>query len=242
LDGCAIGQALEGLQAMLVVAAMRHKGLGHWLTVNESFALWLTGVATAGLAIGVIFAWFALRDARQTRHAQLLSDFSLRWDSRAMNRSAALGGEFGPEGLVKLSNKIYGPDNEQPPLPPAELDKWKANLRDWYTVIAWPNLLETIGVMVNAGALPRRLVYRLWGSTIVSAWDRDWRLAAVAHRERLGGDTNIFEYFEWLAEQMSVESELDRLQGVADRRSPVGAAISAAASQDWAGAAAGTSS
>lgn len=47
--------------------------LHHWLNTNDGIALWLTGIATTTLAIGVLFAWRALQDARQTRHAQLSS-------------------------------------------------------------------------------------------------------------------------------------------------------------------------
>lgn len=208
-----------------------------WLNINQGLGVWLTGGATMGLVVGVIFAWFALRDARKTRHAQLLADFSSRWDSKEMNESAALGRAFAPKGLVELSNKIYGPDSQHP-AHPDDLEKWKANLADWYIAIAWPNLLETVGVMVHAKALPRELVYQLWGGPIIDAWSRDWELATVAHRDHLGDD-NVFRYFAWLAEKMNEERRRDAFYAAAGKPGPVGPAISAASSQGWAAGSAG---
>jgi hypothetical protein len=178
-----------------------------WLVHNEGLGTWLTGLATMGLAIGVVFAWSALRDARKTRHAQLLAVFSERFDDDSMNESAKLGRAFGPASLVQLSEKLYGSDAQHPP-DPADVEAWKANIDDWFSVTKWPNLLETIGVMVHAGALPRALIYRMWGGPIIDAWRRDWEKAVVAHRGHMD-DANIYRYFEWLAEQMEKEREID---------------------------------
>ncbi|HZT45089.1 MAG TPA: hypothetical protein VFA24_02820 [Gaiellaceae bacterium] len=176
-------------------------------------AVWLTGISTGVLAVGVFVAWVALSDAKKTRHAQLVAEFSARWDSRAILLSLRLGRDYGPVGLAELADKVLGVDS-----PDAD------NLRDWYRVSEWSNLLETIAVMVKDGALPSRMIYRMWGGTIITAWHRDWKLCAQRQRDKLGDD-NILRYLEELAGVMRDEQKREQLAG------PIGAAILDAAYQ-----------
>ncbi|MCW2974860.1 MAG: hypothetical protein JWM06_141 [Actinomycetia bacterium] len=206
------------MSTSLAPAADRIDRLHTWLDVNQGLGVWLTGFATLALALGVIFAWFSLRDARKTRHAQLVADFSKRWDSEEILASSKLGREFGPHGLVELTNKLYGPNASAPPNP--------SNLADWYQALMWPNLLETVGVMVHDGALPRRMVYRMWGGPIIDAWRQDFSPAIAAHRQQKR-DENIFRYFEWLAGEM--EAQRAKGERIWRMSGPVGAAISDAA-------------
>jgi hypothetical protein len=171
-------------------------GLNHWLTQHDAAAAWLTALGTLGLAAGVAFAWFALRDARQTRHAQLLADFSKRWDDSEILRAVNLARDYGPQGLVALTNKLFGTEAPIPPDPD--------NVADWDDALKWPNLLETIGVMVKEGALPKTMVFGMWGGPIVNAWRNHWEDATFAHR-RQKNDADIFIYFEWLAGEMERE-------------------------------------
>jgi hypothetical protein len=125
---------------------------------------WITAVATAILALGVVFAWGALEDARRTRHAHLVAEFSLRWDSADIVKSTQLGNEFSSAALEELAAKI-GPKGKRPQDPDSEeFKKFQANVADWDSVAQWPNLLETIGVMVSVGALPADMVYRVWAA------------------------------------------------------------------------------
>lgn len=198
------------------------------LIQHEALGTWLIGLATVALVIGVIFAWWAVKDARQTRHVQLLADFSQRWESDELADADRFAREFGPEGLAQLRDRLYGPNAIDPRAGGEELEKYGANLVDWFRVIKWPNLLEAVGVMANAGAIPTRLVYRMWGGTIIDAWRRDWEHAAKANRAHLK-DPEVFRYFEWLVRQMEYERERESRR---PRPGPIGAAILAGASQD----------
>jgi hypothetical protein len=200
-----------------------------WLTANQSYAVWLTGAATTALAVGVFFAWSAVRDARQTRHAQLLADFSRRWDDSEIISSVREGREYGAAGLVSLTEALYGVDPPTDPSSP-EFRRWHENLADWFEALKWPNLLETIGVMVHAGALPRQMVYRMWGGPIVDAWRNDWAPAVIVHR-RQKADENIFRYFEWLAGEMHREQLAERREATLSPSDGIGAAIADASSR-----------
>lgn len=204
-----------------------------WLVNHEALGTWVIGAATLILAASVIVAWFALRDAKKTRHAELLAEFSLRWDGDDIDDSAALGREFGAQGLAELSDRLYGPKAVDPRASADELQKYRANLADWFKVIRWPNLIETIGVMVRAGALPHRLVYRTWGGTIIEEWRHYWERPAVAHRIHKNDD-DAFKYFEWLAKRMERERKWERRRTKLLRRGSTRSVISGAASQDHA--------
>lgn len=198
-----------GLAGSHAPALDDHHGHTDSLVWIAAIAGLLTAVATTAL---VVIAWRALasvqaardglRDARDTRHAQLLADFSARFDSRTMKRSDALAREFGPDGLAALSDRIYGP-HKLDPTDPLQVDRWRENLKDWQRCIEWPNLLETIGVMIDAQVLPEALIRRMWRTTILAAWDL-WKKPTEAHRGHLN-DQEIFRNFQRLAEGMETD-------------------------------------
>jgi hypothetical protein len=197
--------------------AVRHGTTIQWLLDHETLAVWITGVATGSLAIGVLVAWVALYDAKRTRHAQLVSDFSLRWDSEEILKSVQLGRKFQSDGLAELATKLFGPNAARPPDP--------ENAENWATVCKWSNLLETVGVMVAERNLPRRTVFRMWGGNILSAWTL-WAECADAQRDHLN-DRDVLQYFGKLAEAMESEREAEERRR--NRPGPIGDAIIRAA-------------
>src|SRR6266511_2622383 len=70
---------------------------------------WLTAVGTCVIAGFAIVALFSFRDARRTRHAELLSDLSRRWDEPLAADSREVAGEYDSRALVGLLTRIYEP-------------------------------------------------------------------------------------------------------------------------------------
>lgn len=202
-----------------LTAAAAARGTTRWLEVHAAWAVWLTGAATAFLVVGIALAWSTLRDARTTRHAELLAEFSHRWDSAEIIESAKQGREYGVDGLLEITTALYGESASDPPDPRV--------LAEWYEVLKWPDLLETLGVMVHAGAIPKDMIYGIWGGPIIDAWERDWKLATLTHRDQKE-DRNVFIYFQWLVREMKREGRREAFYVDARRTGPVGAAIAAA--------------
>jgi hypothetical protein len=161
-----------------------------WLNRNEPLALWLTGVATAVLAAGVFFAWGSLRDAKRTRHAQLVVDLSRRWDEQ--QRAEQLQSEYTEKRLLKLVEQLYG-------------QRWWGSAEDYdpaefVRMNELPSLIETIGVLVSRDALTLEIVFDLWAPTIIAAWEV-WRRPAERIRE-LTGAPDSYRQFQKLAEDL----------------------------------------
>jgi hypothetical protein len=205
--------------ALLLAKKAHHGPFLQWLLDHETAAVWLTGVSTGILAIGVLLAWYALFDAKRTRHAQLVSDFSLRWDSQEIIEAVGVSRNIGSDGLFQLATDLFGPGAARP------ADPQKA--ADWSTASKWCNLLETVGVMVEEKNLPRRTVFRMWGGNIRGAWTL-WAKCAEVQREDLK-DHDILQYFQKLAGAMEIERQNEERRRKTP--GPIGAAILLASRQ-----------
>src|SRR6266545_7326945 len=127
-----------------------------WATVTGAVA---TAVASFVLIVTAIFAARQLRDARRTRHGQLLTDLSRRWDEPLIVESQRVFSRYRTEQIVALVEKVYeaGGTTEQ-------------EVKDLATLEALPNLWETIGVMQIEGAISLSVIDRMWGAAITGAW------------------------------------------------------------------------
>ena len=171
-------------------------GFMHWLTVHESGGVWLTALATCALVVGVVFARKALKDGEKTRHAQLVLELSGRWNSSAIVRARRRANVLQRDGLESLADELFGPGAKRPPK--------TASVDDLALLMKFPDLLEAIGVMTLDKAIPKRMVYQMWGPVIISAADQ-WELASKVLQDN--DDPSSHLYFQWLAERMREERD-----------------------------------
>lgn len=180
-----------------------------WLYPKD-WPAWITAVstgvlaaATSVLAAAAIVALQSLsaareglEDARRTRHAQLITDLSRRWDEPLAKESRNLNGELGTSGIMVAVDRIYDPPH-----------RWfrsstvtRADLERFFKLCAWPNLIETIGVLVAEGAISPDVVFKMWGAGIVSAWEM-WE-EPITHMRTAEAKRGIYRQFETVADEM----------------------------------------
>lgn len=155
------------------------------------WAAWITAISTGVLAVGVLVALFGFWDAKRTRHGQLITDLSTRWEeSTIVNGLKLLGREQDAE-IEALVKRLFagGTPND-------------ADLNTYNVMLPVTNLIETIGVLANEHVLTKRVIYKMWGPTIVNVWAA-WRLATLQIREAQALQANaVYTYFEWVAGAM----------------------------------------
>jgi hypothetical protein len=169
------------------------------LASGPNWAEKTTAVATAVLAAGAFIAYLTLKDARKTRHAQLLTDLSERWDDRYMSEAITLARQYGSDGTLKLVEALWGP---------AVTKVNEDDMNDWLKMSIYPNLIETLGVYVSERLITADIAYKLWGGNIMSAWN-DWANSIYRLRE-LTKTPEVWEYFQFLAVRMRELLEVER--------------------------------
>lgn len=169
---------------------------------------WISaGAAVAALVLVAITAWFALaglRDARRTRHAQLVIQLSSRWDDPEIIRSASVAAEYTPAGILALFERLYAPKPKRA--------GWRCRRRRerdlavYFNVFLYANLLESIGLLLEEEAISPNVIYRLWGAEIVGAW-QDTFEEPVGFLRQAQQDPGIYHAFEQLAVTMALLHE-----------------------------------
>jgi hypothetical protein len=127
----------------------------------------------------------SLEDARRSRHAQLILALDQQWGSPSIIASMKLYGKYTDRGLGDLVERMFGPNQRQP------TDK---ELSDYESLAAAANLVETIGVLCEEGAITHEVIYKVWGGSIVYVW-RAWQ-DAVANLRRYLDEADAFVHFE----------------------------------------------
>jgi hypothetical protein len=169
------------------------------LLVASDAPIWVTAGATIALVVVGSVAILGLADARKTRHGQVISELSRRWDDALVLESLTLGREYGPKGTLELVHALWGP---------GVTTRVEGDLVDWYKVSVYPNLLETLGVYLSEGVISEGIVYKLWGASIIEAWAA-WRETTAALRE-VTETPETFKYFQELAERMAEHLSWER--------------------------------
>lgn len=171
--------------------------MADWVTAiawsEPDWAVATTAVATAVtalvLAITAIAVGRQLRDARRTRHGQLLTDLSRRWEEPVIIKSQRLFSAHGSEGIVKLVAKVY----EQGGATDAEVEE--------YTVLeSLPNLWELLGVLHSDRAISLSVIDRMWGAAIINAWD-EWE-APIGRLRKATDNFSSYVNFQDLADDL----------------------------------------
>jgi hypothetical protein len=155
------------------------------------WAAWITAISTGVLAVGVLVAVFGFWDAKRTRHGQLITDLSIRWEEQPIVDGLKLLGREQDAEIEALVKRLFagGPPND-------------ADLNLYNVMLPVTNLIETIGVLANEHVLTKRVIYKMWGPTIVNVWAA-WRLATAEIRTAQALQANVvYTYFEWVAGAM----------------------------------------
>lgn len=140
----------------------------------------LTSIGTFLVILaGVILAKLQLDQARQARQADLLAEFSRRWDELRVERRAANSGE--PADLAKRIRELY-----------------EANAEDYYNLSRVPNLLEDLAVEVIERHIPLSMVRKTFGDAVTYQWSR-WGPATEFLRD---DQPFVYENLEHLARML----------------------------------------
>jgi hypothetical protein len=175
------------------------------LAAAPTWADQTTAIATGATAlILLITAFFALRgveDARRTRHGQLVLDLTRQWDQPTVIEAGELHAALGKGAIVELLQRVFERQAQDTPSDP----EIEADLETYWKLMAIPNLIDMIGVLESEGVISARLVHKMWGPLILSAWDAwggdDGGLAELrTHYRQYAEET--FAYFERLALKM----------------------------------------
>jgi hypothetical protein len=160
--------------------------------------VWFLAGSTMALALAAWLALLSLLDARKSRYGELLVTLSSRWDDPDVYESLRLYRYYKPAGTIALLNDLWGKDV-------TEVDLKK--LVQWHRLSVWPNLIEVIGVFRTQRVLGDRIIYEMWGATIIEAWD-EWQ-APTEHLREMIGDPALWLNFERVAKAMRKTRETD---------------------------------
>lgn len=103
--------------------------------------------AVATLVVVIVTAWLAfrgLRDARQTRHGQLITELMREWTEPTVVDAIALHGKYTEREIIELVNKMFGPSEERAK---------DEELLDGGKLILVANMIETLGVLASEKAI-----------------------------------------------------------------------------------------
>lgn len=155
---------------------------------------WITAVAAVvALGIGAV-AVLGLLDARRTRHAQLVTDLSRRWDEPLATESREIDGEYDTRTLVALLDRVYDPPDD------ADTATRRADAATFFKLGVSLNLIETIGVLWSEKAISAGVIFKLWGANITEVWEK-WSEPIDLMRDR-EGYPGIYRAFQDLAGEM----------------------------------------
>lgn len=147
---------------------------------QENAMVVLQALQTIAVLVGIIFGLVELRQLKVQREVQagaaMLQSLQTPDTGRAMLLLASL------------------PDD----LPAGEL---KVRLgEDWGAVIALASMFESLGPLVSRGHVPIEIYEDYYRGATVICWAK---LRRYVDEQRRGGWTNLFEWFQWLAERMA---------------------------------------
>lgn len=151
----------------------------------EQLTAWATLAAAVIVAATAAFAAWQLRDARRTRHAQLLIELSRRWDEPGFVDAQRLFGRQTKGDLVDLITTIYQKGGQEP------------DLKLFTTIEAIPNFWETLAILHSERAVSLAVADKMWGTAIRRSWAA-WR-PAIMHLRAVTRTPSTYEYFEELA-------------------------------------------
>jgi hypothetical protein len=214
LPGVAFANQVPGLQYPDVIAVLDVRVIDEgidWLAWIEAVASLVTLCVVVATAV---FAYFALKDAKRTRHAQLATELIRHWTEPEAVKGRALygAGEYTAQDIADLVAKLFGPPGSA-----VTADERS----DWDMLALWANQVEFIGVLASEKAITPEVIYKMWGGGIQTAW-KAWEPAVMRLRE-YDGEPDTYQYFQEIALKMRKigrQRERERLAPSASARDP----------------------
>ncbi len=145
------------------------------------------------IVITAFIALLALWEGRRTRHGQLIVVLNARWDDQAVIDSAAHFRLWGSDNTTDLVEALWSDD---------VTERDEQDLKDWYDLSIYPNVIEAIGLIQAEGAISIELVDKLWGKNIIDAWE-GWRKPIIRLRE-VTDTKEVWIGFQEVAERLEV--------------------------------------
>lgn len=169
--------------------------------VGPDWAVILTALATA-LGSGVLaasagVAWSQLKDAKITRHGQLMVGLGERWDAVYYPTSKVFA-MYTQKQIDALVDRMFGDGSPQ-----------GDDVSDWLTLVQLLNLIEEIADFRRYRALTIEAIDVIWGDRIISAW-RQWRpmvhelRRVIAETGGVGFQPEAFRDFQRLAVELEI--------------------------------------
>jgi hypothetical protein len=146
----------------------------------------LQGFQTIAVLVGVVFGLIELRQIKRQREVQA---------GAAMLQSLQT-----PDTGSTMLLLVGLPDD----LPGGDL---KARLgSEFDAVVALASMFESLGPLVARGHVPIDIYADYYRGATVVCWRK---IRRYVEEQRAGGWSNLFEWFQWLAEQMAKRAPLD---------------------------------
>jgi hypothetical protein len=122
----------------------------------------LTGFATVGIAIGVIFAGLQVRDGRKARAAEIVRELAQQWASPELIDSRRFIASYKGQESVELLIR--------------DMKAQKDTLSDEYLRFTrYLNFWEEIGLQFCDHSAGLRVVDKMFGDAITAAWYNTWK-------------------------------------------------------------------
>lgn len=158
-----------------------------WITAGA------TVVTTFIVAASALFAWRQLKDARITRHGELMLTMSQRWDL-GYYESAAIFALYSNQRIEWLIDDMFGSGVPT-----------RASVDRWLMLVKLPSLIEELADFRRYGAISIEAIDVIWGDRIISAW-RQWEPLADhltwVLKQRQVANPNAFADFRALAGEL----------------------------------------
>lgn len=156
----------------------------NWAEALTGIGSVLAGASFFVGAIGVLLTWNQLRDARQDRHVEILTELARRWDEPRLTEPRV--------ALLKRDNQEHAAYVKKC------LDHPTSG--DLETLLRVPNFFEEMAVLVLSGAIDKRLLGQVWSTLILTYWAY-WQLSIEELRARRGSQAYV--QFERLVDLMA---------------------------------------
>jgi hypothetical protein len=176
---------------VILLAAKEAAAGPDWAVVLTAIG---TVVGAAVLATSAGVAWFQLKDAKITRHGQLMVELGKRWDA-VYYPTLRVFAKHTDREIRRMLDRLFGADAPE-----------GSDVEDWLTLLQLLNLIEEIADFRRYKALTIEAVDVIWGDRIISVW-RQWS-AHVHHLRRILradpkiASPNAYEDFQRLAVEL----------------------------------------
>ena len=141
------------------------------------------------IVVSAVFAVNQLREAEKSRYAALAADLTRRWDEPYMVLSRKAMSTHSHDQIRDMIAAIF------------EDEPTGEEIDAFYNLQALPNFIETLAAVEEEfSGMSIEFIDRLWGSAIISSWER-WLPAVMFVRDQPNGES-AFKNFERLAESL----------------------------------------